>query len=390
MFGSFANDLVPGDTNNQYDLFVRDRAMETTERVNLNSAEGQVADAGLMPEVSDGGRFVAFLSLASDLVPGDNNGQYDYFVRDRLAGTTERVSLGASGAEGNDDSYPGDIDGQGRFVSFTSHANNLVPGDQNNAPDVFVRDRLTNVTSRVSVNSSGVEGTSNSGGGALSSDGRFVAYESLATNLVPEDTNTDFVHIFVHDRVTGQTSRASVDSAGNEADARSCCVQMSGAGRFVAFTSFAANLVPDDTNTSCGWGAEQCPDTFVHDLLTGITTRATLTYDDQEENTASYGTAISTDGRYVAFDSDGKFAPGDDANWSDVFVRDLGDTDRDGEWNPFDSDDDNDSILDAADNCPLVENLTQSDNDADGRGDVCDGDDDNDRLLDVVTCAPEP
>ncbi|MBI4470036.1 MAG: PD40 domain-containing protein, partial [Acidobacteria bacterium] len=176
------------------------------------------------PSISADGRFVAFESEATNLVPGDGNSAHDVFVRDRLTGVTERVSVSSTGTEAIGDQYfysvSASISADGRFVAFDSSATNLVPGDGNNAHDVFVRDRLTGVTERVSVSSTGTEAIGDpydySGSASISADGRFVAFESDATNLVPGDTNKAR-DIFVRDRLTGVTERVSVSSTGTEA-----------------------------------------------------------------------------------------------------------------------------------------------------------------------------
>jgi uncharacterized repeat protein (TIGR01451 family) len=157
------------------------------------------------PAINADGRFVAFFSEASNLVPGDTNGTRDIFIRDRLTGTTERVNVSSAGAEANAQSgisvrggaAAPDISADGRFVSFDSFAANLVAGDTNacrgvtsgHCPDVFVRDRLTATTTRESVSSAGAESNEGSSDTAISADGAAVAFVSLASNLVPDDTN---------------------------------------------------------------------------------------------------------------------------------------------------------------------------------------------------------
>ena len=182
-------------------------------------------------------------------------------------GATERVSLDSAGIEGNGFSGYPTISADARFVAFSSDASNLVPGDTNLAPDIFVRDRQTGTTERVSVDSVGSQATGSSFEPAISADGRFVAFGSIASNLVPADTNGTR-DIFVHDRQTGATERANVDSAGNEANAAAFLPTISGDGRFVAFSSDAGNLVPGDTNPAS--------DVFVRDRQTGTTERASL------------------------------------------------------------------------------------------------------------------
>jgi Tol biopolymer transport system component len=140
-FHSDASNLVAGDTNNARDIFVRDRQMGTTERVSVHSNGAQGNDWSFDPAISDDGRYVAFESRASNLAPGYTNGTVDIFVRDRLMGTTERVSVDSNGTQANYDSYSPDISGDGRYVAFQSLASNLVSGDTNGVSDVFVRDR---------------------------------------------------------------------------------------------------------------------------------------------------------------------------------------------------------------------------------------------------------
>jgi Tol biopolymer transport system component len=167
-----------------------------------------------------------------------------------LAQTTERVSVDSSGAQGNSSISRGSISSisaDGRFVAFPSTADNLVPGDTNGNWDVFVRDRQTNVTARVSVDSSGTEGNNWSGAPSISANGRFVAFHSLADNLVSGDGNGKW-DVFVHDRQTGVTERVSVDSSGMQGNAESFRASISADGRYVAFDSIADNLILGDTN----------------------------------------------------------------------------------------------------------------------------------------------
>jgi Tol biopolymer transport system component len=162
-------------------------------------------------------------------------------------GSTERISLGLDGAQGNGPSFEPAISADGRFVAFQSEATNLVPGDSNSAPDVFVRDRRTGRTSRVSVRSDGAQANGPSAIPSISADGRFVTFYSDATNLVSGDTN-DQGDVFVHDRQTGTTRRVSVGPNGTQGDVSSQTSAISADGHFVAFWSLATNLVPGDTS----------------------------------------------------------------------------------------------------------------------------------------------
>ncbi len=324
-FDSAATDLVAGDTNGVSDVFAHDRQTGTTERVSVASGGAQGnGSSGLIgfafpPALSADGRFIAFVSFATNLVAGDTNGATDVFVHDRLTGTTERVSVASGGTQSNAGSLGSALSADGRFVAFQSDGTNLVPGDTNGATDVFVHDRVTGATERVSVASGGgTQGNRNSGGffafPALSADGRLVAFESDATNLVATDTNgaTD---VFVHDRLTGTTERVSVASGGSQGNGFSAGPVLSGDGRFVAFVSFATNLVAGDTN-----GAT---DVFVHDRQTGTTERVSVASGGTQGNDSSAGPVLSADGGLVAFHSTATNLVAGDANGAyDVFVRD--------------------------------------------------------------------
>ena len=203
---------------------------------------------------------------------------------------TWRVSVDSAGVEGNGwCAHPQSISGDGRFVAFDSHADNLVPGDTNRRRDVFVHDRQTGTTTRVSVDSSGVQGDGSSSLPSISVDGRFVAFESGATNLVSGDTNRR-LDVFVHDRQTGTTTRVSVDSSGVQGDGSSFVPSISGDGHFVAFHSFARNLVPGDNNAA--------GDVFVHGRQTGATQRVSVDSSGVEGNGSSLAPKISGDGRF--------------------------------------------------------------------------------------------
>jgi Tol biopolymer transport system component len=260
-FSSEADNLVPGDTNLSPDIFVYDRQTGRTERVSMDSSGAEGNSGSWGPALSADGRYVTFASLAKNLVSGDTNSNGDIFVHDRQTDVTERVSVDSSGAEGNNSSGDPSISADGRYVAFRSRADNLVPGDTNSEEDVFVHDRQTGVTKRVSVDSLGVEGNSRSWEGSISADGHYVAFESEADNLVPGDTNSE-EDVFVHYRQTGVTERVSVNSWGAEGNNRSLSPSISGDGRHVAFGSVSDNLEPGDTNGTY--------DIFVHDRWDGL------------------------------------------------------------------------------------------------------------------------
>jgi hypothetical protein len=319
-FLSHASNLVPGDTNGGYDVFVRDRLLGTTERVSVDSLGGQANQPSDMVAISADGRFVAFYSAATNLVLGDTNNSRDAFVHDRLTGLTERVSVNSAGAEGNQSSgYPGGqrlaISADGRFVAFDSLAFNLVSGDTNAVTDIFVRDRLLATTERVSVDSNGAQADLDSHWSSISGDGRFVAFWSNATNLATGDTN-GASDVFVRDRVSGTTQRASVSTGGGQADGGSGAPQLSSSGRYVAFYSNATTLVGGDTNG--------VSDIFWRDLQTGVTARVSLAAGGAQANSYSFTPAISADGRYVGFWSyASNLVSGDTNAKADVFLSDL-------------------------------------------------------------------
>jgi Tol biopolymer transport system component len=317
-FASLASNLVPGDTNSRWDVFVRDRQTRSTIRASVGAGGIQANGDSEFPSISADGRYVTFVSTASNLVPGDTNVRADIFVRDLQAGTTDRVSVSSTGAQANDGSFLPTISATGRYVVFQSGASNLVPGDTNLVGDAFVRDLQSGTTTRVSVDSNGVQGNDSSGDfmGAISADGRFVAFSSFASNLVPGDTNAA-EDTFVHDMQTGATTRVSVDSAGGQGDSYSFyAVTMSADGRYVAFTSFADNLVGGDTNATS--------DVFVHDRQTGTTTLVSWDSSGNPSDNESRYPAISADGRYLAFTSKADdLVLGDTNGLYDVFVQNL-------------------------------------------------------------------
>ena len=263
-FQSFASNLVSGDTNNTLDVFVHDRKTGRTTLVSVASDGTQGNGLSAHPSLSANGRYVAFASSASNLAEGgDTNGAEDVFVHDRKTGRTTLVSVASDGTQGNGESAFPSISDTGRYVAFFSSASNLVSGDTNFTSDIFVHDRQTGQTTRVSVASDGTQANEGSGLLSISDTGRFVAFESIASNLVSTDTNNS-QDIFVHDRKTGQTTRVTVASDGTQANGGSFDpypFSISANGRFVAFSSDATNLVSGDTNG--------VTDIFVHDRQGG-------------------------------------------------------------------------------------------------------------------------
>jgi Tol biopolymer transport system component len=284
VFESSADNLVPGDTNGTLDVFVRDRTTGQTSRVSVSSAGAQANGSSFQSFISGDGRFVVFVSAATNLVPGDTNGVADVFVRDRTTNQTTRVSVSSAGAEANSSSVLPHINADGRFVTFESDASNLVAGDTNGVFDVFVRDRTAGQTVRASVSTGGAQSNGASEAPNLSGDGRFVVFQSSANNLVGGDTN-GVIDIFVRDLVANLTTRESVSTGGVQGNADSAPGTLNGNGRFVAFGSSANNLVAGDTN---GFA-----DVFARDRSTGQTIRASLGNDGSQPNGASNNFRLS-------------------------------------------------------------------------------------------------
>ena len=323
-FGSAAPNLVPGDANGRNDAFVHDRSTGVTELVSVSSTGVQGNDSTSSGALSGDGRFFTFSTFSTNLVAGDTNGFSDVFVHDRTTGVTERVSVSSTGVQGNGESFAVSINRDGRYVDFASDARNLVVGDTSSNRDAFLHDRVTHSTERVSVSSDGGQpsglGTSIPEG--ISSDGRYVALYSNADNLVPNDTTRNRFDVYLRDRATGTTELISVNSAGVQGNNESFLADISDDGRYVAFYSMANNLVSDDTNGFI--------DFFVRDRATGVTQRVSLDTKYQEANAEcpggllgpSFTMDMSSDGRYIAFASCADtLSQGDTNQVEDVFLR---------------------------------------------------------------------
>ncbi|MEV0275307.1 hypothetical protein AB0I22_02830 [Streptomyces sp. NPDC050610] len=298
-----------------------------TERVSV-AADGTQADAASSTEaISGNGRFAVFTSAAANLVPGDTNAEEDVFVKDLRTKRVERVSVAADGTQADGWSSDASISADGRYVAFASYAANLVPGDDNGAQDVFVRDRRTGRTERVGAGPAPGPQTYSAWMPSISADGRVVAFASRRAGLVPGDTN-DVQDIFAYDRRTHTTRRVSVASDGTQANRASAQPVISADGRHIAFTSKAFNLEPGEpVRREPGGPSVAKPreyPSFVHDLRTGRTQALTVNWEGK-----TYGgrvTSLSPDGRYAAFSS---YWPGvvKEAPLREgrVYVRDLHD-----------------------------------------------------------------
>lgn len=294
-FSSEATNLVSGDTNALLEVFLKDQTTGQIERVGIATDGSQANGQSFAPSVSADGRFVAFYSLASNLVSGDTNGVGDVFVRDRQVGTTERVSITFGGVQPNAACANPSISGDGRYVAFSCSANNLVPNDSNGRSDIFLKDRQTGELRLISATPAGASGNEGSYEPAVSGDGRFVVFRSYASDLLAGTTNVNRADVFVRDLTTGTLERANTAANGAEANdgdnAADYTPGISQDGRYVAFISYASNLTPGDVSGTL--------DVFVKDRQTGAIERVSSTNLANQRPQPS----ISADGRYVAFNS---------------------------------------------------------------------------------------
>jgi Tol biopolymer transport system component len=325
-FESYATNLVSGDTNSLSDIFVKDTKTKTVERVSLKKDGNQITDSGSSyPVISANGRYVAYISTG-DL--GWGSGTSQIYLYDRIAKSTELVSQSSKLIVGNTDSYSPSISADGRYVAFYSDANNLMDpnfetsaSDSNGVSDIFVRDRVAGTTKRVNLNN-GIQATGGSSSNpSISADGRYVAFCSYATNLVSGDTN-GLLDVFVRDTWGGTTKRVmGKTSSGSPAEPNgdSYDPSISSDGHYVSFVSYATNLVLGDTN---GWG-----DVFRADMFQSrmpFVTLVSIAANGTQGNDWASSPSLSADGRYVSFVSwASNLVSGDTNGYNDVFVKDM-------------------------------------------------------------------
>ncbi|HET6594556.1 MAG TPA: hypothetical protein VFG81_02965 [Anaerolineales bacterium] len=314
-FDSDAENLAR-DRNGTTDIFRHDRQTGETILVSVTSDEQQGSASSHAPAISADGNFIVF-HANSALVPEDTNNNTDVYIRDVQAGTTALVSVALDGTAGNNTSFIQDISADGRFVVFVSDATNLVPNDVvDNEPNVYVRDLSSGVTELVSV---GSDGTRADVGffdiPSISADGRYVAFSTF-DSLVPEDTSGFTLDIYLRDRVAGTTELISVNSDEVPGDGRSEAPSVSADGRYVAFQSDSTNFAPEGS-------IFPDEDIFVRDRVAGITVRVSESSAGEEGNARSIGNDISGDGLVIAFGSEASNLVPNDTNFAkDIFVHD--------------------------------------------------------------------
>ena len=295
----------------------------------LASTTGSASGNGYSdnPSTSSDGRYTVFASDASNLVSGDTNGTRDIFLFDNQTNTTRRLNLSRQGEQTNGPSNRPVISADGRYVAFESTATNLILGDTNGFSDIFVVDVITGAIDMLSLDASGTRANNSNFRPSISSTGRYVSFESSATNLVSSGTSVGVSHIYVRDRdvsgsgtfdTTGNISTVLVSqsSGGTAANGNNLQSVLSADGRYIAFASDATNLVSSDTNA--------LRDIFLHDRTGGTTTRVSVaTGGTQATGGDSRTPSLSSDGRYIAFASSAtNLASGDTNGVSDIFVHD--------------------------------------------------------------------
>lgn len=375
LFSSHGNQLVPNDTNGESDVFFHNRATGSLERLSLrsdgtqmdgssyragmsadgqwvvfesygileagdgrwehqqivlrnqatgevrlisHSATGDLADENcwMSPHpISDDGQWVVFFCDATNLVEGDTNATTDVFLYHHTSDSISRLSIGIH-AEANDRSEGAHISGDGRYVVFDSVATNLIEGeddnDNNEASDVFLVDRATNSTTLISRNNQGEQGNSTSQFPAMSADGRYLTFISDATNLDSRATD-GALHLYWHDRATGETALASQSATGEVVAIVSGTGEISGDGRWLLFATEETAVV-GDTN--------EVADIFRRDRLSGLVERVSVDTYNREANGANQSATLSRDGMTIAWSSFAtNLVVGDTNGRGDIFVR---------------------------------------------------------------------
>ena len=318
-FASQAFNFAANDQNDTADVWRKDRLTRSLYFVSTNAAGAgglDPTDASFSPSISADGRYVAFASYSEHLVPGDVNNNIDVFLKDTSTGAIERISVSAAGVGGINGSEAPAISGDGRYVAFRSTSSNLVTGDTNAVNDIFVKDRQTSAVTRINLDPVGAQAV---GGAselpAISADGRFVSYQSAATNLVRFDGN-GLVDVFVRDRQSTPSVRASAVNPGAGVDGASGEAGISGDGSIVVFSSAASTLVAGDTNAFTDIFARQLANgTYAAmSVAAGVTTPSA--------NGASDSPNISSDGAWVVYRSfASNLVSGDGNGVADIFMK---------------------------------------------------------------------
>ncbi len=321
---SFATNLLPGDTNGVGDAYVLDQQTGVMTRATLAWNGAEPTWDAFSRGVSDNGRFVVFECEDDALVQNDANSTQDIFVRDTLTNTTQLVSMSTAGSSGSGYSDGGKISADGRYVVFNSQASDLILADTNGFTDVFLRDLQLGTTTRVSVSATGIEANGDSMDVSMSPDARWIAFASAATNLAPGANAGGGIYLV--DRTNGQVVNAARSTSGQSTNGWCSNPKLSGDGRYVAFQSFATNLDPLDTDN-----AES--DNFLRDVQLGVTRIVSIATNGSQGSAPSTGFQLtnvpmtSADGQRVLFNANlAELVAGDTNDESDAFLWDAAST----------------------------------------------------------------
>jgi len=315
VFNSYAANLVDGDTNGVSDVFMYEAASGKITRISMAPGGGQANADSVDAAVSADGSIIAFASYATNLVPGDTNAKSDIFVYDVAKGETTRISVPDAGGEADDNSDEPSISADGSIIAYTSLATNLVPSDTNEHFDAFMYDAIKDETTRISVADDGTETDHGGEQVAVSADGSTIVYRSYSTNLVAGDTNGLF-DVFAYDVGSRTTTLVSVASDGTQADNTNENPSVSADGSTIVYSSFASSLVSGDTNKKS--------DIFAHDVVTGATVRVSVADDGTQANSDSYDPIVSADGSTISYHSlASNLVAGDTSGKWDVLAYDV-------------------------------------------------------------------
>ncbi|MEA2025094.1 MAG: calcium-binding protein, partial [Chloroflexota bacterium] len=314
-FMTAADNLDPGDSNASPDVYLRNVARGKTKIVSVSSSGVNGDGDSEGPAISASGRFIVFASGAHNLIDGRWLPSWQIYLRDRAKGRTFLVSKNSAGGRANDMSFNPEISADGRYVVFESNATNLTGKGTKGAQQIYLRDRKLRKTFLISQNNVGKAGNSYSGQPQVSANGRFVAFMSWATNLTSKDTNL-FDQIYLRDRKLKRTFLIS-QHKGKAANNETYDPRMSADGRFVVFASIASNLAAADTNGK--------RDIYLRDRAKGKTKRVSLNWKGRQLWGSSGSPDLSDNGRRIVFASGAKntIKGGLSGAFEHVFRRDL-------------------------------------------------------------------
>ncbi len=324
-FTSWATDLIDDDDNKARDVFIYDHSNDSITRASLSSDGEEANDDNAFPSISADGKFVSFTSAADNLVSHDTNDRYDIFVRDVEKKKTERVNISSNGEEANGDSYLSQISADGRYVTFNSGSTNLVPFGTTGIDDVFVYDRQTKKISRTSISNEGWEANGSSGAPSISGDGSLVVFGSWADNLTSGD-DSGYYDIFLRNLATSATILVSAPPNTGQANGNSSLPNVSQDGQSIAFISQASNLKSGDN--SDWWKLfvadaengkyKKCSGLKIVESMDEI-------YGTKISETGflSITPKLSEDGKFVVFSSEEQLTADDSNDVEDVYVCDT-------------------------------------------------------------------